>query len=122
MKKQGYLYIMEIDGSPGVLKIGMTKRDPDIRAKELANYEALRVAYAVGVPNASIAEKILHDTFQAFRDRKEYYRVDLELVKGIAHSMAETLWEAHKNVAQSRLDNLRVRAYQLALELEIARF
>jgi hypothetical protein len=126
MKNIGYLYIMEIDGCPGLLKIGMTKISPYLRAEQLSSQCAaigeFNVRYYVGVPNVHIAENILHDTFHKFRKRKEYFMVDVVLVKRCAASISKSLWAARKRTAQSDIDHLEIEALQLYLDLQLLKF
>lgn len=79
----GYIYILQnpLYGAY-VVKIGLTKREPDTRARELyigssgvpAPFE-IAVAYSVG--DCRAAEKLIHKRFSAFRlnGRREFFRL-----------------------------------------------
>lgn len=50
-KAKGYVYIVSNPSMPGLLKIGMTNKDPKTRVKQL---------YTTGVPTPFVIERIYH--------------------------------------------------------------
>lgn len=77
--RSGWVYVMHSPQNPdwGV-KIGMTKRDPFIRAHELANAGAMHtfdISAAVWTMNAPHAEKLAHKALKAKHLSKEWFNV-----------------------------------------------
>lgn len=93
LTKAGFVYVISNHGSfgQGVVKIGMTRRlEPMDRVNELGDasvpfkFDVHTLAF---VENALMIEKALHDKFSEFRVnkdnfRKEFFRVDPDIVKG----------------------------------------
>ena len=83
-KKSGYVYILTNDAMPGQLKIGMTTREPDQRARELSRSSGVAlsfvVAFAEAVPDAEAAEKLIHKRLDKFRTnrRREFFELPLK--------------------------------------------
>jgi len=93
----GFVYIMSNTHYAGILKIGLSKKDPVIRADQLSkNTGALgifMVEWSKEVPSMDIAERILHFTFRRFYFQKEFYEIDLETAIRIATSTLDNFFE-----------------------------
>ena len=74
---------------PGLVKIGMTKRSPSIRANELASQTGIptnfNVEYAVRVKNSYSVEQRVHRKLNKYRVNKnrEFFRVDVGIAKKV---------------------------------------
>ncbi len=85
----GHLYALANESMPGLLKIGMTKRNPRRRAKELESTgvpTAFTVAWkSAPLANVSQAEQAAHNALAKFRvrRRREFFRVSLKTAKGV---------------------------------------
>lgn len=85
----GYVYALQNASFPGILKIGMTVRNPFDRASELHTTGVptpFFVAFCVFVPDALYLEKVLHAHFadQRINTNREFFEVELsELVAAI---------------------------------------
>ena len=79
----GFVYILENESMPGILKIGMTTRNPLHRAEELYTTgvpSPFTVAFAMYSSDARQSELLVHEDLDEVRcsaDR-EFFRVDLE--------------------------------------------
>lgn len=83
----GFVYIFTNPGTPGIVKIGITKKD-DVTARLKQLYTTgviwpFECAYAARVPDCSGLEKILHRVFHDKRANagKEFFHVDPALVR-----------------------------------------
>jgi len=87
---------------PGILKIGMTERDPEIRLSEANASDTWRpptpyiIELAKKVYNASQKEKTLHILLEKYTDRinprREFFRVTLEEVRKFFDLMDGEMW------------------------------
>jgi len=97
----GHVYILVNASLHKQLKIGMTTRTPDERARELSQATAVpspfMVAYAEEVPDARAAESMIHERLARFRVRKgrEFFNLPLcdaiHEVTQIASELRQTL-------------------------------
>ncbi len=82
--QQGYVYILISPAFPDLLKIGMTTRTPEERAKELSKGTGVPasfvVAYSELVNNCSLAESLLHEKFHNYRymQNREFFKLSLK--------------------------------------------
>ena len=108
---EGYIYIL-INASlqKGFLKIGMTTRNPEFRARQLSEDTGLPseylVAYEKKVSNCEVVERLVHKKLREHRITQ--YRIDREreffnipLKKAIA--TIETISEDYELVAEENL-------------------
>ena len=99
--KAGYIYILRNAAhETNIFKIGLTKRDPDIRAAELSSTTASPDKFLVAqdwfTRDCALAEATIHEYFDSYRlnDRREFFRVEFrelitvidEIVKKINNS------------------------------------
>lgn len=82
--EQGYVYILISPAFPDLLKIGMTTRTPEERAKELSKGTGLPasfvVAYSEFVNNCSLAESLIHQKLVKHRymQNREFFKLSLK--------------------------------------------
>jgi hypothetical protein len=80
----GHIYLLLNPTMPGYLKIGMTKRTPDERARELSQSSGVAVPYAVAyseeVLNCEVAESMIHTRLAKFRVNRgrEFFHLPLQ--------------------------------------------
>jgi hypothetical protein len=87
---------------PGILKVGMTERTPEIRLREANASDTWRpptpykIEFAKKVFNASCKEKTLHTLLEQYTDRinlrREFFRVSTEEVRKFFDLMDGELW------------------------------
>ena len=85
---EGYIYCLSNEFMPGILKVGMTERTPDVRAKELFTTGVptpFTIEFAKKVKDVKTKEKTLHELLEQYTDRvspnREFFRVSLEEVR-----------------------------------------
>jgi hypothetical protein len=81
MDTRGFIYVLENESMPGIVKVGMTARLPESRAAEL---------YTTGVPTPFVlrfamfveaveqTEKMIHNTLRSYRicRNREFFKID----------------------------------------------
>lgn len=81
-KYRGYVYVLVSSMKPEIVKIGMTKRDPEVRAEELNASTGVSmpyiVAYQVEVANPKEVESTVHNRLSGSRVNpdREFFRVE----------------------------------------------
>ena len=79
-----YIYILENDRMPGLLKIGWTSRTPEERCAELSNATGVptcfTVAHKVEVSSGREAEREIHVVLREYRysQNREFFHISLE--------------------------------------------
>ncbi len=82
-----WVYVLENDSQPGLLKIGYTKSTPDARAKQLSNATGVplpyKVAWAYRCFNGELLEGEVHHALKNYRvnNQREFFSIDLEKAK-----------------------------------------
>lgn len=84
-RKSGYIYILSNESMSGALKIGMTTRTPELRAKELSAVTSIptpfTVVFSAVVPDCKRAEIDLHRLLEAknyrVSDNREFFQIPL---------------------------------------------
>lgn len=83
----GIIYVQRSPGhEPNLYKIGLTRREPKLRAKELSSSTSAPLPFAVlaswEVGDCARVEKIIHDALAAHRvnPRREFFLADLALI------------------------------------------
>lgn len=82
--KKGWVYISVNDKSPETLKIGITQKDPFVRAKSLttAGVEGkYRPLFALLYADCTQAETCIHMALSKFNLEKELFKVPVEVAK-----------------------------------------
>jgi hypothetical protein len=97
---EGYIYCFSNPSMPGLLKIGMTERTPEIRLKE-ANVRntfmptPFKIEFAKKVYNPSNKEKTLHILLEKYTERipsKEFFRTSTEEVLCFFNLIDGEMW------------------------------
>ena len=98
----GYLYCFSNSSMPGILKVGMTERTPDLRLNEANSSDTWRpptpykIEFAKKVLNPKQKETTLHTLLSQYTDRsnpkREFFRVSPEEVKTFFDLMDGDLW------------------------------
>jgi hypothetical protein len=88
MSVNGYLYAMANDSMPGLLKVGMTEREPTDRLRDANSSDTWRpptpykIAMAKAVRDPRAKEATLHTLFSRFGERvntnREFFRISVE--------------------------------------------
>ena len=88
--KQGkgdqWVYVLENDSQPGLLKIGYTKLTPDERAKQISNATGVplpyKVAWAYRCFNGELLEGEVHHALRKYRvnNQREFFQIGLDEV------------------------------------------
>lgn len=82
--KKGWVYISVNDKNPNTLKIGITQKDPFIRAKSLttAGVEGkYRPLFALMYADCEQAETCIHQSLAKFNIEKELFNISVEEAK-----------------------------------------
>lgn len=85
----GYVYALQNRSfGNNIIKIGMTTREPDVRAKEIYSGasgvpEPFDIAFACKVANCELAENRIHRRFKAYRinNNREFFIITIEIAK-----------------------------------------
>ena len=98
----GYLYCFSNDSMPGILKIGMTERTPEIRLKEANSSDTWRpptpykINFAKKVYNVKQKEKTLHMLLTQYTERinpnREFFRISSEEIMKFFELIDGDLW------------------------------
>jgi len=98
----GYLYCFSNQSMPGILKVGMTERTPEIRLNEANSSDTWRpptpykIEFAKNVLNPKQKETTLHNLLSQYTERinpkREFFRVSSEEVKAFFDLIDGDLW------------------------------
>src|ERR1017187_784017 len=106
----GHIYILINASLPGLLKIGMTARSPDHRARELSQGTGIPspflVAYSEDVPDCESAEALIHERLARFRvsEDREFFRLQLKQAIRVLTLLAEKQREDEEFAEKQRRD------------------
>ncbi len=81
--KDGWVYVLENQAMPGLVKIGFSMKDPSIRAEELSNSTSVPLPYIVSyralVVNPQTVEQAVHSVLDDKRlnDKREFFQCKL---------------------------------------------
>jgi hypothetical protein len=99
---EGYIYCFSNASMPGILKIGMTERTPNVRLSEANASDTWRpptlynIEFAKKVYNPFGKEKTLHTLLEQYTDRihprREFFRVSPEEVRKFFDLMDGEMW------------------------------
>jgi hypothetical protein len=102
----GYLYCFSNESMPGILKVGMTKRTPEIRLNESNSSDTwkppthYKIELAKKVLNPKQKEITLHTLLSRYteriNDKREFFRISIEEVKTFFDLIDGDLW--HKSI------------------------
>lgn len=93
--RSGYLYVLKNQAfGANVLKIGLTTRTPDVRAREIYTGSTgvplpFQVAVAFSVADCARAEKLAHSRLKVYRlnRRREFFRLPLQVGAEVVHEV-----------------------------------
>ena len=112
----GYIYVLSNDDMPGLLKIGMTERSPEERAKQLFTTgvpSPFKVQRAVKVREPLKKEKKIHEILSEHRlPGREFFRVELKMVNNLFDLTEGTEWtdtEETKDTERTERTEVEVR-------------
>jgi hypothetical protein len=98
----GYIYCFSNPCMPGILKVGMTERTPNIRLGEANASDTWRppmpykIEFAKKISDASGKEKTLHTLLEQYTERihprREFFRVSSEEVRKFFDLMDGEMW------------------------------
>jgi hypothetical protein len=98
----GYIYCFSNSSMPGILKVGMTERKPEIRLSEANASDTWRpptpykIDFAKKVYNPSQKEKALHILLEQYTNRihprREFFRVSQEELRKFFDLMDGEMW------------------------------
>jgi hypothetical protein len=110
---EGYIYCFSNPSMPGLLKIGMTERTPEIRLKE-ANAPntwmptPFKIEFAKKVYNPSNKEKTLHILLKKYTERipyKEFFRTSTEEVLCFFNLIDGEMWVENSKLEDTNNDD-----------------
>ena len=106
MLTTGYIYCFSNKLMPGMLKIGMTRRNPLIRLKEANRPDTWRppikyeIEFAKYVENPLKKEQLIHKILERYNKRinldREFFQTTIEEIKDI-FELVEGHWWKHEN-------------------------
>ena len=84
MSVSGFIYVLENESMPGIVKIGMTTRLPEARAAELWTTGVptpFAIAFAMHVSDVHESEAEVHEELSDYRlnSSREFFRIDKDL-------------------------------------------
>lgn len=92
-----YVYILSNSKYQGLLKIGRTKRHPEIRAKVLNGQTGaignFKVEWFKEVSDSIYVEKTLHYYFRNYHQEKEFFLMELNIAIEVADFIIKSLHE-----------------------------
>ncbi len=78
---EGYVYCLSNESMPGLLKIGMTRRTPEVIIKELYTIGVpteFNIEYALQVNNPIETKRIIKKELKPYRvENREFYRINV---------------------------------------------
>ena len=90
-----WVYVLENETLPGLLKIGYTKSTPDERAKQISNATGVplpyKVAWAFRCFNGELLEGEVHHALRKYRvnNKREFFQVGLDEAKQTKESIGK---------------------------------
>ena len=98
----GYIYCFSNQSMPGILKVGMTERSPDIRLNEANTSDTWRpptpykLEFAKKIKNPKEKETCLHKLLEQYTERinprREFFKVTADEVKMFLNIMDGEMW------------------------------
>ena len=82
MSKKQFVYIFTNFRYQGLVKVGKTKKHPEVRAEELSRRTGVIGSFTanwyVEVPDCDVGERLAHQTLSKFHFEKEFFELELE--------------------------------------------
>ena len=91
IKEKGYVYILSNPSYGNLYKVGMTTKDPYVRANELSELTAVptpfKVEYSVYVEDCSVTEALTHKILQEqgyrIAENREFFNAPIKEIKKV---------------------------------------
>lgn len=113
---KGWIYIISNKAMPGLLKIGYSMKDPNLRAIELGGSGVpypYSVEYEILIDDPEQAEKKIHKSLEMNRVRKEWFRCSLdEAIKAIKVNLGNKIIYEGINSSNETQGNVISRKYE----------
>lgn len=115
---RGWVYVITNKAMPGLVKVGFSLKDPDLRARELDNTGAphpYEVAYEALVPEPRDVEQKVHANLTSCREGKEWFKCDaivaIEQIRNVVGR--DILLETNKSGASATRTNGNITSNDL---------
>ena len=111
MNIRGWVYVISNVSMPGLLKVGFSTKDPDLRARELSHTGSPQpyvVEYDALVTAPRESEQRIHKLLRDKRDGKEWFRCSLGEAITAIHAIAKTAPIAENYRDRSAVEAARV--------------
>jgi hypothetical protein len=108
LSKAGFVYVLSNESMPGIVKIGMTTRNPEIRLSEINSATGVlpfALEAVITSRNAKWTEREVHERLSARRISKnrEFFRIDIEearrTVFDVARQQGQRIHLGRRNLA-----------------------
>lgn len=128
---KGYVYVMVNPAMNGVVKIGMTTKHPDERAKELSSATGVAMPYIViykrEFQNCALAERLVHSILEEkgcrVNNNREFFQIDpteaINLINSIPDS--EPLATINNDADEEEEENLAKSYFEAGLDSLLGR-
>jgi hypothetical protein len=116
-----FIYILENPSFAGVIKIGMTAREVDVRVKELSSHTGVPTEFTVfrkyAVDDATLAERRIHARLVGYRvsENREFFKISAEDAAMIIEEMLGV--DEPKLSDPNREDDLFFAATEITISL-----
>ena len=101
---RGWVYIAEMENTIGVLMIGKTSRDPELRIKEWTTGQPGKayLIHSLWVENYHEVERRVKSKLRPYRVHGEWFKCDVNTaIKAVGSSGEIIHWEDHQSVKHS---------------------
>ena len=119
---KGYVYIISNPAMPGIFKIGFTRKNPELRAKEFDSTGVPHpyvVEYEILVDEPHALEQRVHKSLRAQREGKEWFRCSFtQAVQGIRACYQGKIYREKCFKTEREKELERVRQEQILRDLE----
>ena len=119
---KGYVYIISNPAMPGIFKIGFTRKNPELRAKEFDSTGVPHpyvVEYEILVDEPHALEQRVHKSLRAQREGKEWFRCSFtQAVQGIRTCYQGKIYREKCFKTEREKELERVRQEQILRDLE----
>ena len=109
---KGWVYIITNKAMPGLVKVGQSSKDPELRAQELGNTgipHPFLVEYDILIDNPYEVEQKAHKSLKKYREGKEWFKCSIELA---AEEIKKVIANTKREIYHENLINLEIRKKQ----------
>ena len=132
--KAGFVYVLSNPAMPGIVKIGMTQRDPDVRLQEINSATGVlpfSIEAVIASRNARWTEREVHSrlTGKRVRENREFFRIPVEDARKIVFDVARNqrqkaygaaAWRGQGSLTTAALLALSILAPSWAIDARLA--